>query len=174
MSGAGFWVESGSPHEKRDGWLRVQTLVPTEDDSDRIKIGGRGHEFEVAGIQYGVTDEGYSMTDDPYAVQSTIGLEGWRVEIRAKKPSQIVEFLHVLQVGTGNRKAANEAQLSSDSSTHTVTIEQADKTFILKSAKAPSGSTVGVREGAVARPKVRGCPATSPDHASEARTSCLI
>jgi hypothetical protein len=131
MGGTGFWVESGSPHEKGEGWLRVQTLVPTEEDSDRIGIGGRGHEFEVAGIQYGVTDEGYNMTDDPYAVQSTIGLEGWRVELRAKRSSRAVEFLHVLQVGTGNREAANEALLRSDPSTHTVTIEHADKTFVL-------------------------------------------
>ncbi len=131
MSGTGFWVESGSTHEKGEGWLRVQTLVPAEDDLDRIKIGGRGHEFEVAGIQYGVTDEGYNMTDHPYAVQSTIGLEGWRVELRAKRSSRAVEFLHVLQVGTGNRAVANEADLRSAPSTHTVTIEQADKTFVL-------------------------------------------
>jgi len=147
MSGAGFSVESGSPHEKGEGWLRVETLVPAEDDSDRIRIGGRGHEFEVAGIQYGVTDDGYSMTDDPYAVQSTIGLEGWRVELRAKRSSRAVEFLHVLQVGTGNIEAANEADLRSDPSTHTVTVEHADKIFILTLRRtAKRGGSLRVNE----------------------------
>jgi len=131
MGGSEFRVESGSPHEKGEGWLRVQTLVPAEQDADRVKIGGRGHEFEVAGVQYGVTEEGYKMTDDPYAVQSTIGLEGWRVELRAKKPSRTVEFLHVLQVGTGNRQAAKQPVLRSNSSTHVVAIEYAGRSFVL-------------------------------------------
>jgi len=166
MSGLGFWVESGSPHEKVEGWLRVQTLVPAENDSDRIKIGGRGHEFEVAGIQYGVTDEGYNMTDDPYAVQSTIGLEGWRVELRAKEPSRAVEFLHVLQVGTGNREATNEADLRSDSSTHTVTIQHADRTFILTLARTGKrGGSLRVSEAAGGKLLYDGAlPDTVEDH----------
>ncbi|MGD8241032.1 MAG: hypothetical protein PVH68_20940, partial [Armatimonadota bacterium] len=131
MSGAGFWVESGSPHNRGDGWLRVQTLMPGEENADRIKIGGRGHDFEVAGVQYGVTDEGYAKSDDPYAVQSTIGLEGWRVELRAKTPATAVEFLHVLQTGTGEREAAQDATRQSSPTTQTVTIESAGKTIVL-------------------------------------------
>jgi len=149
MGGTTLWVESGSPHEKGEGWLRVQTLVPPEQDADRIKIGGRGHEFEVAGIQYGVTDEGYKMTDQPYAVQSTIGLEGWRVELRTKKPSRAVEFLHVLQAGTGGREAAKEADLRSNSSTHTVAIEHARTTSVLTlSRTGKRGGSLRVTETA--------------------------
>lgn len=131
MDGSGFLVESGSPHKKGDGWLRVQTLVPAEDQSKRIKIGSRGHEFEVAGIQYGVTDEGYELTDSTYAVRSTIGLEGWRVELRSEKPSKTTEFLHVLQVGTGRRVGAKEATVQSNPSAHTVAVEHKGKTFLV-------------------------------------------
>lgn len=131
MGGVGFRVKSGSPHKKGDGWLRVQTLLPVEEEVERIKIGGRGHEFEVAGIQYGVTEEGYKMTDKPYTVQSTIGLEGWRVELRSNKPSTAVEFLHVLQVGTGERDAGRKVTFRSNPATHTVTVEHTGKSFVL-------------------------------------------
>ncbi len=131
MGGTGFWIDSGSPHNKGEGWLRVQTLVPPTDQAERIKIGGRGHDFEVAGIQYGPTEEGYKLTDDPYAVRSTIGLEGWRVELRWRTPSHNVEFLHVLQVGTGNHAAVCEPKLQSSASTHVITIEQEGKRFLV-------------------------------------------
>ena len=76
MGGDGFAVESGSPGKPGAGWLSVRTLLPAEPECLRRKIGGRGHDFEVAGVQYGVADEGYQLADDPYAVRSTIGLLG--------------------------------------------------------------------------------------------------
>jgi len=129
MEGDGFWVESGSPGEKGGGWLKVQTLVPAEQDAERKKVGGRGHDFEVAGVQYGLTDEGYKKADDPYAVLSTIGLLGWRVELRHREPAEVVEFLHVLQAGTGRRAVVKKATLQSTRETHTVTVVQGGRTF---------------------------------------------
>ena len=66
---------------------RGQDALPGRDECERKKIGGKGHDFEVAGVQYGLADEGYQLADDPYAVRSTIGLLGWRVELRPKTPS---------------------------------------------------------------------------------------
>jgi hypothetical protein len=72
---------------------------PPAGDCQRKKIGGQGHDFEVAGVQYALADEGYKLANDPYAAWSTIGLLGWRGELRPKTPSRNVEFLHLLQVG---------------------------------------------------------------------------
>jgi len=132
MEGNGFRIESGSPHVRGEGWLRVETLVPAAEAAERIKIGGRGHDFEVGGIQYGVTDQGYAMSDDPYAVRNTIGLEGWRVELRWKRPSETVEFLHVLWAGAGGGDSACEPKLESDPEAHTITLDHGGKRFIVE------------------------------------------
>lgn len=52
---------------------------------------------------------GSATTIDPYAVQSTIGLEGWRVELRARNPSQIDR---PLEQPENNRIVKNDADRS--------------------------------------------------------------
>ena len=131
MGGDVFWVESGSPGRKGEGWLKVRTLLPAGAAAERKKIGGKGHDFEVAGVQYGVAEEGCRMADDPYAVLSTIGLLGWRVELRHREAAKTVEFLHVLQAGTGDRSVAGDATLKSAPQEHAVSIEHRGKTFAL-------------------------------------------
>ena len=114
MVGDSFTVESGSPGQAGGGWLRVRTLLPAAADCERRKIGGRGHDFEVAGVQYGLRDEGYALADDPYAVRSTIGLLGWRVELRPRRAGRVVEFLHVLQAGSAGADDGALAGLTSN------------------------------------------------------------
>jgi len=143
MQGSGFWVQSGSPQKEGPGWLRVETLVPSAEQAERIKIGGRGHDFEVAGIQYGPTPEGYHLAEDAYAVRNTIGLDGWRVELRWKKPAPIVEFLHVLHAGKGSRAQASQPKLQSDNQWHIVTVDHAGKRFEVRLRR------VGARGGAI-------------------------
>ncbi len=152
MEGDEFWVESGSPGEKGEGWLRVQTLLPRDEEAERKKVGGRGHDFEVAGVQYGLTDEGYKAADGAYAVLSTIGLLGWRAELRQREPARTVEFLHVLQAGTGARAGATDAALQSTRETHTVTVEHEDRTFVLTLRRT------GERGGSLQVTEVGGSP----------------
>ena len=146
MSGDGFRIESGSPGRKGDGWLAAHTLWPPADEAERRKIGGRGHDFEVAGIQYGLADAGYAKADDPYSVLSTIGLLGWRVELRHRTPAEVVEFLHVAQVGVGTGGQATPA-LRSSSEAHTVTFEQGGRRFeVALRRTGPRGGKVRVTD----------------------------
>ncbi len=149
MEGDGFTVESGSPGKPGGGWLSVRTLFPSPTGSERKKIGGRGHDFEVAGIQYGVSDYGYRMADKDYVVRSTIGLLGWRVELRPRAPSKTVEFLHVLQAGVGAPPdGAPAAALASTAEAHTVTLEHAGRSFAVRLARSgPRGGSVKVIQG---------------------------
>jgi len=150
MSGDAFVVESGTPGKKRDGWLYVRTLVPAAKDAERKKVGGKWHDFEVCGIQYGPTEEGYGKAESAYAVRSTIGLLGWRVELRHKKPAASVEFLHVMQVGTGDLRpeAAAGATLSSTASDHTLRFGYNGRTFLLTlNRTGPRGGRIKIAEG---------------------------
>ena len=150
MAGDAFTVESGSPGKKRDGWLYVRTLIPAEPDAERKKVGGKWHDFEVGGIQYGPTEEGYKKADSPYAVLSTIGLLGWRVELRHRKPAARVEFLHVMQVGTGplRAEAAAGATLRSSPSAHTISITYQGRTFELTLRRTgPRGGRLKITSG---------------------------
>jgi hypothetical protein len=141
VDGDVFWVESGSPGKKGDGWLKVRTLLPAGAAAERKKIGGKWHDFEVGGVQYGPSEEGYRMADDPYAVLSTIGVLGWRVELRSRESAKTVEFLHVLQAGTGDRSAAGDATLKSTPQEHTVSLEHGGRTFVLVlSRTGPTGA----------------------------------
>ena len=148
MGGDSFAVESGSPGKSDGGWLAVKTLVPA--DAQRKKVGGKGHEFEVGGVQYGLADEGYKMTDDQYAVGSTIGLLGWRVEVRAKTPSKNVEFLHVMQVGMEGRgaDAVKGATCQSTADAHLVTVQQGERRFVLRLSRTGTrGGSIAVKGG---------------------------
>ena len=84
-------------------------------------------------MQYGLADEGYKLADDPYAVRSTIGLLGWRVELRPKTESRIVEFLHVMQIGVDGQAAdtVRGATYQATAETHVVALQQGKKRFAL-------------------------------------------
>lgn len=149
MEGDGFSVESGSPGQAGGGFLTARTLYPLPADVERKKIGGKGHDFEVGGVQYGLSEEGYRLADDPYAVRSTIGVLGWRVELRPRAPARDVEFLHVLRVGTGAPPAGEPAAiLTSTRSEHTVTLEEGGRVFSIRLARTgPRGGSLKVTEG---------------------------
>lgn len=151
MAGDGFAVDSGSPGKKREGRLTVRTLYPSPAECERKKVGGKHHDFEVAGIQYGLTEEGYKMADNTYAARSTVGLLGWRVELRPKTPAKSIEFLHVMQAGAGDGGAASDAvrgaNISSTPSKHSITITHGGREFQLKLNRT------GVRGGEIRWPE---------------------
>jgi hypothetical protein len=148
MDGDSFAVESGSPGKPGGGWLAVQTLFPPPGECERRKIGGKGHDFEVGGVQYGLTDEGYAQADGGYAVDSTIGLLGWRVELRPKTPAKSVEFLHVMRVAAGAQLAPVAAKLSSSPEAHTVTVGQGARSFAVTLRRTGArGGSLKVAEG---------------------------
>lgn len=147
MSADGFTIESGSPGQRGGGWLSVRTLFPAPQDCLRKKVGGKDHDFEVAGTQYGLTDEGYKMTDSRYAVGSTIGLQGWRVELRPRVAAKTVEFLHLMQVGADGQKPEplQQATFQTTADLHTITIKQGARQFVLRLDRTgPRGGSIAV------------------------------
>jgi hypothetical protein len=146
MGGDGFTVQSGSPGKPGGGWLSVRTLSPSPADCERKKIGGKDHDFEVGGVQYGLTDEGYKLADNSYAVRSTIGLLGWRVELRPRRPSKTLEFLHVMQVGMEGQApdAVRDTTYQATSQTGVVAVRQGGRLFTLRLNRA------GERGGSIA------------------------
>ena len=134
MDGEAFSVESGGPAKPDGGWLTARTLFPPPAEVERKKIGGRDHDFEVANVQYALADEGYKQANDRYTVGSTIGLLGWRVELRPKTPSRTVEFLHVMQAGVEGAKPESivNATCQSTPESHVVTVRQGEQVFTLK------------------------------------------
>lgn len=147
MGGDGFTVQSGSPGQAGVGWLAVRTLLPAPADCERRRIGGRDHDFEVAGVQYGLSDEGYRLADDPYAVRSTIGLLGWRVELRPKAPAHRVEFLHVLQVGSAGQQASAMAATTSTLTADTCRLDLScggHRYVLTLNRLGPPGGTISV------------------------------
>jgi len=148
MFGDTFMVESGSPGKSGGGWLAVRTLYPGAADVQRRKIGGKGHDFEVAGVQYGLSDEGYEMADSRYAVVSTIGVLGWRVELRPRSAGRSVEFLHVMQVGIEQQRpdAVQGAACASDADAHVLTVQQGGRRFVLRLNRSGArGGTIAVK-----------------------------
>jgi hypothetical protein len=147
MGGDGFQVDSGSPGKPEGGWLNVRTLYPPAGDCDRKKIGGRDHDFEVANVQYGLAEEGYKMADDPYAARSTIGVLGWRVELRPLTGSKTVEFLHLLQVGVAGQmaQAVRTATCRTTPDVHVVTLRLGEQQFVLTlNRTGPRAGTIRV------------------------------
>ncbi len=112
-----------------------------------------------------MADEGYRLAAAPCAVRSTIGLLGWRVELRLRTPAKTVEFQHVLQVGTTGQAsdAMRDATHQLTAETSTVTIQQESRRFVLTLTRT------GERGGAIAvedsRTNVRpSLPADIEDH----------
>lgn len=148
MFGDTFTVESGSPGRPGGGWLAVRTLHPADGEVQRRKIGGKGHDFEVAGVQYGLSEEGYKMADSRYAVVSTIGVLGWRVELRPRRAGRTAEFLHVMQAGIDGQRphAAQGATCRSDADAHVITVQQGQRSFVLRlNRTGPRGGAIAVK-----------------------------
>ena len=119
------------------------------------------HDFELAGVQHGLADEGYKMADSRYAVLSTIGLLGWRVELRHREAVKAVEFLHVLQAGVGPRTVVEAATLTSTAQTHRVAVEHKGRAFELTLRRTGArGGSIRVTEG---RPGTVRCEAALPE-----------
>jgi hypothetical protein len=134
MGGDSFLVESGSHTEVGKGWLMVRTLFPKVAACERRKIGGQGHEFEVGGVQFGVSEKGYAKAASSYAVRSTVGLLGWRVELRPRGATKQVEFLHILQAGEGDAvsQVVAGAQVTSSEAWHEVSFQHAGRSVRLR------------------------------------------
>ena len=112
----------------------VRTLFPKVAACERRKIGGQGHEFEVGGVQFGVSEKGYAKAASSYAVRSTVGLLGWRVELRPRGATKQVEFLHILQAGEGDAvsQVVAGAQVTSSEAWHEVSFQHAGRSVRLR------------------------------------------
>ncbi len=78
--------------------LLVRTLLPQPNNRVVRTIGGRWHDFEVNGVNYGPTDATYQLLDRRNGDGGLEGVGGWRIEVQPKAPQSQVLFLHVLRV----------------------------------------------------------------------------
>lgn len=79
--------------------MTVRTLLPAEADRVVRTVGGRWHDFEVDGVNYGPTDATYEELDRRRGGDDLAGVGGWRIEVSPARPAAQVQFLHVLQTG---------------------------------------------------------------------------
>ena len=75
--------------------LFSRTLLPR--DATIRMLGGKGHQFEVAGENYDMYEACWQKVGTP-EYQEEIGLEWWRVEVEPPRPQAEDVFLHVLWV----------------------------------------------------------------------------
>lgn len=95
------------PRESGDQWttqwqgglLHAKTLLPK--DAKREVIGGPGHEFEVEGKNYPLSDQyiNKALKDDRLDSFQDLIVGHWRVEVSPGSAREEDVFLHVLEVG---------------------------------------------------------------------------
>lgn len=81
------------------GRLLVKILLPEPEERVLRTIGGKWHDFEVNGINYGLTEETYTRhrgRHNAHNRENTLGVEGWHIEISPKAHSTSARFLTVL------------------------------------------------------------------------------
>ncbi len=87
----------------------VTTLLPKRDARTVRTVGGKWHDFELNGVNYGPTDATYELL----AKRKNGGLEGvagWRIEVSPTEVAGEAHFLHVLQ--TGNKNTLKPADIT--------------------------------------------------------------
>jgi len=94
-------------------FLETRLLLPAEADRVVRTIGGKGHDFEADGVNYGVTEETYRLLDERKGDGGLEGVGGWRIEVQPNRVDGEVHYLHVLRVGApiAGAKAPLEATL---------------------------------------------------------------
>jgi len=105
----------------REGtFMDTRLLLPAEAERTVRTIGGKGHDFEVNGVNHGATEATYTQLDKRKGDGGLVGVGGWRIEISPKKVTGEVHFLHVLRVGdpVNGKKTPLETTL----------VKQADRT----------------------------------------------
>jgi hypothetical protein len=81
------------------GRLFVKLLLPREHERTVRTIGGRWHDFEVNGVNYGPTEATYAKHKGGRSThnrENTIGVEGWRIELSPREAGISSHFLTVL------------------------------------------------------------------------------
>lgn len=91
--------------------MDVKMLLPEAADRIVRTIGGRGHDFEVDGVNYGPTDATYQQLDRRKGDGGLEGVGGWRIEVSPKEVAGDVHFLHVLQTGKAGALKPGEVSL---------------------------------------------------------------
>jgi hypothetical protein len=92
-----FTIDDRWPGMK--GRLFAKVLLPRKEERVVRTVGGAWHDFEVAGVNYGPTEETYSKhqgAKNPHNRENTIGVEGWRIELSRKENAAETQFLVVL------------------------------------------------------------------------------
>lgn len=81
------------------GRLFARVLLPAADQRNLRLIGGPWHDFEVEGVNYGPTEKTYGPktgANDPANRESSLAIEGWRVELSPKAAGADANFLVVM------------------------------------------------------------------------------
>lgn len=80
-----------------DGVMHVKTLLPA--NAQRAVIGGPGHEFEVDGVNYPLSDSYINKALKGGAAFQDLPLGHWRVEVTPGAAREEDIFLHVIELG---------------------------------------------------------------------------
>ena len=80
-------------------FMDTRLLLPVEAERTVRTLGGKGHDFEINGVNHGPTEATYQKLDRPKGGGGLEGVGGWRIEISPKTVDGEVHFLHVLRVG---------------------------------------------------------------------------
>ena len=80
-------------------FMDTRLLLPAQAERTVRTIGGKGHDFEVNGVNHGPTEETYKLFERRKGNGGLEGVAGWRIEVSPKTVTGEVHFLHVLRVG---------------------------------------------------------------------------
>ncbi len=129
------------------GTMMVTTLLPQRDARTVRTIGGKWHDFELNGVNYGPTGETYELLDK----KKNGGLEGvggWRIEVAPTKVTGEAHFLHVLQVGDRAALTPADVTLVTTSTRTGAKILHDDESIeIVFNTKGDTGGHVTVSRG---------------------------
>ena len=109
----GYFLHTGgdtfTTTNRAGAFLQTRLLLPAEADRVVRTIGGRGHDFEVDGVNYGATEETYRLLERRKGNGALEGVGGWRIEVAPTTVNGEAHYLHVLRVGaSGAGKAPLE------------------------------------------------------------------
>jgi hypothetical protein len=131
-----------------DGLMESRTLLPETDDRIVRTIGGRWHDFEVDGVNYGPTEETYAELDRRKGDGGLQGVGGWRIEVSPKAVRGEVQFLHVLRVGLEGKFQPAESELVRGEGTLGARVKADGRTFeVTFSTAGATGGHLKIVEG---------------------------
>lgn len=143
-----FIIDDESP--KMTGRLFAKVLLPEEPHRLLRSLGGAWHEFEVDGINYGPTETTYGKyhgRKNGHNRENSIGVEGWRIELSAKRNPTSVNFLVVLHVADQQTRSMPPVRLVRENEQTGVRLTTGGKDYLLTfAATGPLGGHLRITE----------------------------